>query len=482
MARLSALAEERTDLGEDDVAWLGALIAEWSLLADLSMSDLVLWLPTWNAAGLVAAAAVRPTTAPTTVPEDVVGTFLPRGADPTLDRVVSVGAPDPVAYPVTRSGRVIAVVARHGSPNPRVAGLLEEVYQRTADDLFAMLVSGDFPTGQSLGAELDGPRVGDGLMRLDDQGRVGYASPNAVSALRRLGLAVDVVGRDLRDTLVRLAHRPGPIDEGLSQVSSGHAAGRAQIENGEATLLLQGIPIRSEHRAAGALILIRDVTELRRRERALLSKDATIREIHHRVKNNLQTVAALLRLQARRADQETTRSALLEAELRIAAIAVVHEALSAEPGDEVNFDDVAARIIQVVRDLAPAYAVSERCPSIVRAGSCGMLPTDLAMPLAMACAEVLQNAVEHAAAEHIQLELSSQIVQVAPDEIEQGRDSAVMITARVVDDGLGLAGDVVPGLGLQIVRSLIEEQCRGHVTLASGIDRGVVVTMEIPVP
>ncbi|MFM8352284.1 MAG: histidine kinase N-terminal domain-containing protein, partial [Actinomycetales bacterium] len=315
MARLSALAQERTDLTDDDVAWLTALVAEWSLLADLSMSDLVLWLPTWNAAGLVAAAAVRPTTAPTTVPQDVVGTFLPRGADPTLDRAFSVGSPDPTAYPVSRQGRVIAVVARHGSPNPRVAGMLEEVYQHTADDLFAMLVSGDFPTGSARGAELDGPRVGDGLMRLDDHGRVIYASPNAVSALRRLGLAVDVAGRDLRDTLVRLAHRPGPIDEGLSQVSSGHTAGRAQIENAEAALLLQGIPIRVNSRAAGALILIRDVTELRRRERALLSKDATIREIHHRVKNNLQTVAALLRLQARRATSEATRGALVEAEL-----------------------------------------------------------------------------------------------------------------------------------------------------------------------
>ena len=111
MARLSALAEERTDLTDDDVAWLTALVAEWSLLADLSMSDLVLWLPTWNAAGLVAAAAVRPTTAPTTVPQDVVGTFLPRGTDPTLDRALSVGSSDPTAYPVSHRGRVIAVVA-----------------------------------------------------------------------------------------------------------------------------------------------------------------------------------------------------------------------------------------------------------------------------------------------------------------------------------------------------------------------------------
>jgi len=503
MARLSALAEERTDLCDDDVAWLQALIAEWSLLADLSMSDLVLWLPTWNAAGLVAAAFVRPTTAPTTVPDDVVGSFLPRGADPTLDRALSVGTADSTAFPITRAGRVIAVVARHGSPNPRVAGQLEEVYQHAAEDLFAMLVSGDFPKTSTLGADLDGPRVGDGLVRLDDQGRVGYASPNAVSALRRLGLAVDVVGRDLRDTLVRLAHRPGAIDEGLSEVASGHAAGRAQIENAEATLLLQGIPIRVhssrvQGRGSGALILVRDVTELRRRERALLSKDATIREIHHRVKNNLQTVAALLRLQARRAHHEDTRNALVEAELRIAAIAVVHEALSAEPGDHVNFDEVADRIIQVVRELAPAFATGAggaQGPSIQRTGStasCGMLSTDLAMPLAMACAEALQNAVEHADAAHIQLELGvisgsadTADTAVTSDTADQGSGQAStgggsIAVARITDDGLGLPTDFTPGLGLQIVHSLIEEQCAGQVTVENRSGGGVVVTLKVP--
>lgn len=482
MARLSALAQERTDLSGEQIAWLQAVVAEWSLLADLAMSDLVLWLPTWNASGLVAAASVRPTTAPTSVPDDVVGSFIPRGTDAALDRALSLVQAGAGAYPMSRDGRVIAVIARHGSPTPRVAGHLEEVYQQTADDLFSMLMSGGFPTASTIGADLDGPRVGDGLIRLDERGQVSYASPNAVSALRRLGLAVDVAGRDLRDTLVRLAHRPGPVDEDLSLVSSGHSAGRAQVENSAATVLIQGIPLRTHERFKGALVLLRDVTELRRRERALLSKDATIREIHHRVKNNLQTVAALLRLQTRRATDESTRNALAEAELRIAAIAVVHEALSAEPGDQVNFDEVADRIIQVVRDLAPAYAIGESGPAITRSGSCGLLPTDYATPLAMAVAEVLHNAVEHAAAGSIALALS---VSGPPNEAlgeiggaQQGSRGAVH--ASVIDDGLGLPADFVAGLGLQIVHSLIEEQCRGSVQMESGAQGGLAVHLVVP--
>ena len=91
----------------------------------------------------------------------------------------------------------------------------------------------------------------------------------------------------------------------------------------------------------GGLILLRDVTDIRRRDRLLLSKDATIREVHHRVKNNLQTISSLLRLQARRSvDHATARSRLREAERRIRSIARVHEVLSHDPGEQVAFGEI----------------------------------------------------------------------------------------------------------------------------------------------
>ena len=242
-----------------------------------------------------------------------------------------------------RGGRVIAVVARYSTSAPRVAGQLEEIYLASADDLFAMLVDGCFPV-PGINAEAGSPRVGDGLIRLDVGGRVSYASPNAVSALRRLGLATDVVGSSFTELASRLSHRPGPVDEALSAVSSGRIAGSADLENGSATVLLRGIPLvrRGEH--VGAIVFVQDVTDLRRRERALMSKDATIREIHHRVKNNLQTVAAMLRLQARRAGSAEAKEALAEAELRVAAIAVVHESLTTDAAERVDFDAIVDRI------------------------------------------------------------------------------------------------------------------------------------------
>ena len=116
-------------------------------------------------------------------------------------------------------------------------------------------------------------------------------------------------------------------------------------------MILRAIPLRPTGEHVGGLVLLRDVTELRRRDRELVTKDATIREIHHRVKNNLQTVAALLRLQSRRIDVPEGRLALDEAVRRVGAIAVVHETLSQNFAESVDFDEVADQLTRLVTDV-----------------------------------------------------------------------------------------------------------------------------------
>lgn len=475
MALLSRLVAERTDLDPEDIAVLSAVVGEWSLLADLGLSDLVLWVPTWNDSGLLAVAQVRPTTASTQVPDDVVGTFAPRGRDAALDQAAAFGRPvldrDPArpwlpvgreAFPVRRGGRVIAVLARHAAA-PRVAGQLEDVYLSTADDMLGMLVDGAFPVAES-GEALPAPRVGDGLLRLDERGCVTYASPNAVSALRRLGLATDLVGADLAEVAVRLTHRPGPLDESLAAVAGGRLPGRADIENAVGVVLVRGLPLVRSGQRTGAVVFVQDVTDLRRRERALLGKDATIREIHHRVKNNLQTVAAMLRLQARRAESPQAREALAEAQLRVASIAVVHDLLAAHEGEEADADDVLDRVIGLVRDLAPAY--SDRPPTILREGAWGLLPAHLATPVAMVAAELLHNAVEHAGATTI-------LVRVQRDD--EG------IRLDVSDDGRGFPEDLADdGLGLAIVRGLVADDLRGSMQLGRSAAGGAEVVVTVP--
>jgi two-component sensor histidine kinase len=244
-----------------------------------------------------------------------------------------------------------------------------------------------------------------------------------------------------------------------------------EIEARGATVLFRALPLRPQGRAAGALVLVRDVTEVRRRDRALLSKDATIREIHHRVKNNLQTVAALLRLQARRSDSAQVRHALAESVRRVTSIALVHETLSTSPDDRVDLDAIVDRLVPMLTDVAAAEAAAR----VRRSGSFGALTADLATPLVMVLAEVVQNALQHAyrtGASGGQVEV---VVQRSARELE----------VTVADDGVGLpAGfslERAPGLGLQIVRTLVDSELRGSISMRRRVEGpGTQVHLRVP--
>jgi two-component sensor histidine kinase len=236
---------------------------------------------------------------------------------------------------------------------------------------------------------------------------------------------------------------------------------------------LRAIPLRPQGERTGALVLVHDVTELRRRERELISKDATIREIHHRVKNNLQTVAALLRLQARRIEDGAGRAALEEAVRRVGSIALVHETLSQTLDERVDFDEIADRVLAMVVDVGAGGpgGVSVRSR---RAGRFGVLPAQIATPLSMVLTEVLQNSLEHGLAD-----------RGGSLEVEAHRDGP-RLTVVVTDDGNGLPAGfdaaTAGNLGLQIVRTLVHGDLKGTFDLRPAPSgRGAVAVLDLEV-
>jgi len=472
---LPELARAHTDLTDDDVAWLALLQADWQIVADLSFADLVLWLPDRALSGYWAAGQMRPTTGPTALVDDVVGTYVQRGRRPLLDaalidgRIAREGDPEwrddvPVrveAIPVRRGDRVIAVVARntnlHGVRTP---SRLELAYLQTASELTQMIARGSFPYPGQRSDHADSPRVGDGFIRVDAAGRVTYASPNALSVYRKLGLAGDLTDCDLAEvTRALVPAELRPDEETISATLGAKMPRDSEIGNQSATVIVRAIPLRPTGELTGGLILLRDVTELRSRDRELITKDATIREIHHRVKNNLQTVAALLRLQARRIESVSGREALEEAVRRVGAIAVVHETLSQSYEEAVEFDAVADQLIGLVSEVGGhAGEVQLR-----RTGTFGTISSDAATPLAMVLTEVLQNAMEHGFPQG-----RAGLVEISVSAVAHGQG-----VVRVLDDGVGLPADfdldASSSLGLSIVRTLVDE-LSGTLTIAPRTD------------
>ncbi len=222
----------------------------------------------------------------------------------------------------------------------------------------------------------------------------------------------------------------------------------------------------------GALVLMRDVSELRNRERLLVSMDATIREIHHRVKNNLQTVSSLLRIQGRRVAAPEAKAAIAEAERRIASIAVVHEMLSRGGGDEVLFGDVVRPILDMAESAGAA-------PVRIRlVGEGPVLSTMMASSLAVVLNELVQNAVEHG------YPPGSDGGTVT---VELVYSSSEMII-RVHDDGVGIPADfdleAQNGLGLTIINTLVKGELGGSLSIrpASTPDHGTVAQLTAALP
>ncbi len=481
---MSEILSELTELTEADQHWLRLLVADWPLLADLSFSDLVLWVPDRDPNVFWAAAQIRPTTGPTSLFDDVVGdliayspehlvtaAFLSGEIMRTSEGKLQAGIPvDTHAIPVSRNGRVIAVVEQHTSLlGVRAPSSLEQAYLSAAGELIRMLCAGAFPIPEQSVNLAFSPRVGDGFIRIDPAGEVQYASPNALSAYRRLGLIGDLVDEHLPTLTADLFPTgPDPVHDSVASILSGRTARRAELARGDDHLMIRVLPLLEGRARVGAVVLCRDVSDIRSRERLLVTKDATIREIHHRVKNNLQTVAALLRMQARRMDSAEAKAALLDAVSRVASIAIVHETLSQAFDEIVDFDKVVDGLLKMVGDVAASWGGV----SAVRRGSFGQLSADRATSLAMVVTELCQNAVEHGLADH------AGQVQVVP-----ARDAAGL-TIDIVDNGVGLPPDFdwrqSRSLGLSIVNTLVAE-LEGHFWLGPRDDGpGTRAKVQIP--
>ena len=489
MLQLEKLLGARTTITIDQAERLRTLVANWQLLSDLSFADLILWVPirkdiTMWPTGHIAVGHIRPTTTSTVYVNDVIGDEVLWGAKPIIDEALSgdeiIRASDPEkigdmlvkseSIPVTFEGQVIAVISSHRNvEHSRGSGKLESNYRDLANHLYEMVAEGSFPYKDSGSFFEPVPRVGDGLIRLDANSAISYASPNAKSAFSRMGWRGDLEGKNLGEIAEQVVTASlNAHEEGVRSRLNGKVLQRVEIDNQGATIDLLVLPLIVGTDKIGAIVLLQNVTELRRRDRELVTKDATIREIHHRVKNNLQTVSALLRLQSRRIEDPAAAAALEEAVRRIASIALVHETLSNSTKTTVAFDEVLSALVTHSLELSPRMGELQ----IERVGEIGLLESRVATPLSLVVTELIHNALEHGLAEsgtNLTIEVSR-------------LDNAIQII--IFDDGVGLPEGFTivesANLGLQIVRTLTENELKGTINLVR-TKRGTEAQLNFPI-
>lgn len=444
-----------------------------AMLADLSQADVLIMRPEGH--GFRVISHVRPMNARTMYPVDQVDEVLPMRTRPLMTRAFESGEVmdggvfvqrqerwiRTLAVPVRFENEIVAVLAREFAPHIEIMpGDLEIHSFATFRRFAAMIAAGSFPFGVETRRHDHPPRVGDGIMLFDRAGKLDYASPNALTVLRQVGA-----------NLVNLGDRLGDMGidaPGVRQAFANRLDYTDEIEVDQRVLSTYCVPLLTQTAVTGAIVLLRNITELRQRDRLLMTKDATIAEIHHRVKNSLQTASSLLQLQSRRVATTDAKAALAESARRIRTIGVVHELLSHRTDDEVQFGEVLKMLTTMIRDslidpTQPVEFVIDCDPAI--------LPNNLTTPLALIASELIQNAIDHAECSKVAITLQTQ-----PD--------AVVLT--VSDDGKGFLNPDLPvpatdssGLGMTIVRTIAQSELRGSLTIG---DNSPGARIEVRVP
>jgi two-component sensor histidine kinase len=491
---MNSVVQHCENLSQEDLALLEEIGNNLGILADLSRGDVLLYCPCADQRAMVVAQARPHSILPiyedslterkvTFADEPNVIRSLVEGRRGTTEvrrqigsrRSSAKGAPIvQETYPIHGAGgRIIAAVCIE-------TNLIERERHRRRRRVFRRALR-QFQESILIGAlrgadQLTPFAEHDGVVVVDTQHRIQYVSGIATSLYRKLGYAGDLLKRRIED-LEMDDHQI--VMEAMAQ---GRCLER-EMRVGELVWIKKAIPLFGRRRGLrrllspgelvrhldGAMVLIHDETETRRQEEELQVKVAMIQEIHHRVKNNMQTIASLLRIQSRRSESDQVRRALQDGINRILSVAVIHEFLAHQEARVINIRDVSQRIINQIRE---GVLDSERSIRLDLRGPNIYLPTQPATVCALVINELLQNALEHG---YDRQEGGTVTVRL--------QDDGEQITIAVDDDGVGLpeAFDLsqTRSLGLQIVRTLAEGDLKGSFELHSK-DKGVSAVVTFP--
>jgi two-component system, sensor histidine kinase PdtaS len=487
---MSQIEKPSTAMGETEAELLENIRRGMAITADLSRSDLLLVRPI-DAGRVQVIAQAQPHSIQSLYDSRLEGTTLTRREAPTILDAWRRGRSERVHRDFYSSG---APIVQEVSPIPGtdgrpVAFLSTETsliqlerhrsrhvsFRRAVQWLRAMCIRGELAASEHLSPFSEW----DGVLLVDPQRRITYLSGIANNLYRRLGYMEDLRGRKLSSL------NTGDDEMVLAALQSRKPL-EQEAEEGTRTWIRKVLPVWAPRNsrgwleavtaglgrpgsASGVLIMVHDATEERRKKQELELKTTMIQEIHHRVKNNLQTIAAMLRMQARRTKEDEALVAINEAISRILSVAVIHEFLSHDERQAINIRDVCQRIVNQSRQVMAApgtrlvYAVD---------GPAIYLPSQQATACALVINELIQNAVEHGFEKkkhgHVHICLA---------------DNGDQVRLEVRDDGDPLPAefdlDKPSSLGLQIVRSLVEGDLHGKLALANQ-DSEVTATVVFP--
>ncbi|WP_295627105.1 sensor histidine kinase [uncultured Intestinimonas sp.] len=460
---IQELCKKYTDLTDEEIATIQGMSAVLQPLANLEDADIFIDCPSWDGDAIVVAEA-KPSYVPSSYKKTVVGLLARKENEPAVARTFRLGVATKQMKAVTQeNGRTIqSVEPIRNATGDRVIGVLireqrvdeqrqiserlhfsEQSYERIANALAHMVGSNNWLT----------ECIDEALLMVDKSGVVTFRNSLARDLYRKLGYIDDPLGQPYEN--VRLVDSWNDMDQ----------SGFSVIETtvGRHSLSIKRIQVDSEDMAFA--VVIQDLTWKKEQEKALILKSVAIKEMHHRVKNNLQTIASLLRLQVRRSDNEETRKVLGESMNRILSIATTHELLAQSGVDQVKIGEV---ILNIKNNTVRYFARPHFDVNITLEGDDFEVDSDIATSVALIINELLQNSLQYAFQDR-----EKGLVRIV---VTRGE---LYSRIEVIDDGSGYDVENVrtDRLGLSIVQTMVKDKLRGTLDVESG-PGGTHVTFE----
>lgn len=460
---IQELCKKYTDLTDEEIATIQGMSAVLQPLANLEDADIFIDCPSWDGDAIVVAEA-KPSYVPSSYKKTVVGLLARKENEPAVARTFRLGVATKQMKAVTQeNGRTIqSVEPIRNATGDRVIGVLireqrvdeqrqiserlhfsEQSYERIANALAHMVGSNNWLT----------ECIDEALLMVDKSGVVTFRNSLARDLYRKLGYIDDPLGQPYEN--VRLVDSWNDMDQ----------SGFSVIETtvGRHSLSIKRIQVDSEDMAFA--VVIQDLTWKKEQEKALILKSVAIKEMHHRVKNNLQTIASLLRLQVRRSDNGETRKVLGESMNRILSIATTHELLAQSGVDQVKIGEV---ILNIKNNTVRYFARPHFDVNITLEGDDFEVDSDIATSVALIINELLQNSLQYAFQDR-----EKGLVRIV---VTRGE---LYSRIEVIDDGSGYDVENVrtDRLGLSIVQTMVKDKLRGTLDVESG-PGGTHVTFE----
>ncbi|PTX16102.1 Two-component sensor histidine kinase, contains HisKA and HATPase domains [Halanaerobium congolense] len=456
---LRKLCQEQTRLSKQDIEQLEKLAEQLPRIANLVKADVFIDCPIDDPDAILVVAEAKPRGAKTisNYKGSVVGELAIRTNEPAAVRTMETGVATRDLKALTQenkkvkqnvepikneAGKIIAVLIMERDITADIKKNKQmEILTETTEQLSDLLSLDE-------SEDVIANYINDAIIIFNNQGYAKYANTVAQKLYSDLGYKDKIKGMHFNNiTLGKKQFRELAIEVNSTETF--------EVSLSNMILKVNYSMMYGEKQIAGLVMLIKDITEVKKKEKKLVLKSVALEEIHHRVKNNLQMIASLLRLQARRVDNEEGRQALIVSINRILSIAVTHDILSQNEINEVCIKSILNKIIE----NTSAYFLNEQKNIRIKLlGDNFIVDSEKATSIALVVNELLQNSLKHAFEKQ-----ENGLIKV---KIYHGNNYS---NISIIDNGIGFDIQKIKKnrLGFKIVKTIVADKLDGHLDLES---------------